>query len=235
MALMTDGPAPYAPPSTVLDIIDRFRHRGLQSPFTKDVLLRAGVGETLIQRITQALFLLGFIDDTGKPTAPMEALRKVPEAQFKEKLGEMIRAAYAEVFTFVDPGKDDLIQIRDAFRGYQPQGQQDRMVTLFLGLCEAADIQAPKKKTGPKDPASRKPTIRPFTRITTSGERATTRRSERESGALPPAISGLLDSLPVNGSWTSIQRDKFMRTFGAVLDYCIPIEEADTNESEGME
>lgn len=30
--------------------------------------------------------------------------------------------------------------LRDAFRGYEPSGEQGRMVMLFLGLCEAAGI-----------------------------------------------------------------------------------------------
>jgi hypothetical protein len=41
---------------------------------------------------------------------------------------------------------------------------------------------------------------------------------------LPPALSGLLESLPdASNGWTSTERDKFMTTFEAVLDFCIPV------------
>jgi len=41
---------------------------------------------------------------------------------------------------------------------------------------------------------------------------------------LPPAIAGLLASLPKEGEgWTQDRRDKFVNTFGAVIDFCFPI------------
>jgi hypothetical protein len=38
---------------------------------------------------------------------------------------------------------------------------------------------------------------------------------------LPPALAGLLESLPKDG-WTVGERDKFVTMFKAVLDYVIP-------------
>jgi hypothetical protein len=35
-------------------------------------------------------------------------------------------------------------------------------------------------------------------------------------------LDGLLQSLPVDG-WTTSDRDKFLVTFRAVLDFCIPV------------
>ena len=41
---------------------------------------------------------------------------------------------------------------------------------------------------------------------------------------LPPALSGLLQSLPASGQgWTQERRDAFVATFGAVIDFCFPI------------
>jgi hypothetical protein len=48
------------------------------------------------------------------------------------------------------------------------------------------------------------------------------------SGSLPAPIAGLLQSLPPDGQgWTQQERDKFMATFGTVLDFCIRIEKAE--------
>lgn len=60
------------------------------------------------------------------------------------------------------------------------------------------------------------------------------------SGApnLSPAIAGLLASLPPDGEWTKTERDKFVRTFEAVLDFSFTViekrrKEADADLDEG--
>jgi hypothetical protein len=41
---------------------------------------------------------------------------------------------------------------------------------------------------------------------------------------LPPAIAGLMASLPSpDDGWTKTQRDAFMTAFGVVLDFCFPV------------
>ena len=41
---------------------------------------------------------------------------------------------------------------------------------------------------------------------------------------LPEPIMGMLTRLPQNGNgWTQERRDKFLFTFGTVLDFCFPI------------
>jgi hypothetical protein len=52
-------------------------------------------------------------------------------------------------------------------------------------------------------------------------------------GKLPTPLAGLLSTLPTNGAgWSQATRDRFITTFEAVLDYCIPIKEtADTTEA----
>ena len=136
--LIKTNPVPYAPASAVLEIISRRRHRGLPIPINADVLSRASVSASLIPRTLQALQVLDLIDGDGNPTAIFEAIRTAPEAEYQRRLEDWLEGTYAEVFTFVDPAKDDEVRIRDAFRSYNPAGQQERMVTLFVGLCTAA-------------------------------------------------------------------------------------------------
>ena len=100
------------------------------------------------------------------------------------------------------------------------------MVSLFIGLCEAAGLvgeprkrPAPKTRQAPLQPREKRPTV--------------TGRSDTEQqkppqfsapGALPPALAGLIASLPQNGgTWSKGERDRFVHTFSAVLDFCFPV------------
>lgn len=102
------------------------------------------MAESLIPRTLQALHTLDLIDEQGKPSETLEGIRLAPEAEYKQRLSQWLKGAYADVLAFVDPASDDEIAIRDAFRNYQPVGQQPRMVTLFLGLAAAAGMAAEK-------------------------------------------------------------------------------------------
>ena len=147
MAVTADKPAPYAPVKTILEIVDRYRNRGLVFPVTAEVLTRAGVPESLTSRTMQALVTLDLFKDNGNPTDTIEGIRLAPEFEYKKRLEDWLKSSYADVFKFVDPKSDDESRIRDAFRSYQPQGQQERMVALFQGGCGAAAGLGPEKKT----------------------------------------------------------------------------------------
>ncbi len=239
MAVTPDKPAPYAPPSSILDIIRRYRDRGLSFPVNADVLTRIGVPESLVSRTMQALITLDLFNEVGNPTPTLEGIRVAPEAEYKKHLEDWLKSAYADVFSFVDPTTDDDIRIMDAFRSYQPQGQRGRMVTLFQGLCAEAGLAPPKKTAAPRSPMARSPAIGPRT----SPNRAVNinipqRKSifAKPATGLPPALAGLLESLPAPSvGWTADDREKFMKTFEAVLDFCIPITEPATKENSGQD
>jgi hypothetical protein len=239
MPVTSDKAAPYAPAKTILDIILRFRDRGIPLPIDTGTLARASVPETLIPRVLQALRALDLITEDGQPTATFEGIRLAGEAEYKKRLEDWLRGTYADIFSFIDPAKDGETRIRDAFRNYQPVGQQGRMVTLFVGLCTAAGLipesQASERPARPPRPA---PTV-------TAQVRANARRivNERPKDAprqhtmagLPAPLAGLLESLPAEGeSWPAAKRDRFLATFTAVLDFCFPIEDEpdDTDDAE---
>jgi hypothetical protein len=227
MAVTADRPAPYAPTSAVLSLIERHRNKGLPPTLDSDVLARSGISGSLIPRTLQAMQTLDLIAEDGKLTPTLEALRLAPEAEFKARLAEWLNGAYADALRYVDPSVDDEIRIRDAFRSYSPVGQQGRMVTLFTGLFAAAGIAPERQRAAPRKP----------TKSTSNGGASPTRKAEtkRDGGkvdirppqtGLPPALSGLLLSLPANGeSWTKAERDRFVATFGAVLDFCFPVDD----------
>jgi hypothetical protein len=234
MAVTADKPAPYTPPKAIVDIIDRYRHRGLPKPLNAEVLTRAGVPESVIPRTLQALPVLGLVDDEGNPTPTLEGLRLAPESEFKSKMEEWVKGAYADVFAFVDPTKDDEIAIRDAFRNYQPVGQQARMVTLFVGLCNAAGLIRSKDGAGAAPSRSTRPRSTPST--SAAPKRAVSKPPKPPvpdtGGAFPAPVAGMLTKLPPDGQgWTKAARDRFMTAFGAVIDFTYPIVEEDS-ESE---
>ena len=233
MPIIETGTAPYAPPSTVISLIERARERGLPSPVTRDVLLKASIGEGLINRVLQALQLLELIDDNGHHTPNLDALRRAPEVEYKARLAELIRAVYAEVFGYVDPSKDPPSRVIDAFRSYEPAGQRSRMVTFFLGMCRAAGIvegqvRPPADRAGSS--TARRPSTKPASIRPVRGAKA--RASERAGSttALPAELTALLGRLPdPEKGWPQQRRDAFMHAFGTILDFCYPVREESSN------
>lgn len=225
MAVTPDKPVPYAPASAILEVVDRYRNRGLQSPITAEVLGRIGISDSLIPRTLQALRTLDLIEEDGKPTPTLDGLRLAAEAEFKKHLEGWLKSAYAPVFSFVDPSKDGETRIRDAFRGYNPAAQQARMVSLFTGLCAAAGLIAEKAIPTPRNhPARATSSVTPKQRNAVAAQASKRAAATLNAYGLPPAIAGLVESLPSpEEGWTAPERDKFLTTFKAVLDFAIPV------------
>jgi len=225
MSIRSGERAPYAPPSAVLGVIKGFRDRGLATPFTAEVLLRAGVSESLVPRTLNALEDLELIDPDGKPTPQMEALRRATSEEYPSRLAEIIKSVYSEVFQFVDPATADTTRVNDAFRAYEPVGQRPRMVSLFMGLCqEAGIVAASPRKPVPTNGKPRQTAVPRSTRKADAfnGPSVSARaRIRNDSGGITPgAITGLLGSLPAEGeSWTTERKRAFLKLFESNLDF----------------
>jgi len=225
MPVTPDQPAPYAPSSAIIELVERHRNKGLPTPVDADVLARAGISGSLIPRTLQAMQTLDLIDADGKPSQVLEGIRLAPEAEYLPRLGEWLAGAYGDALQFVDPATDDETRIRDAFRNYKPVGQQSRMVTLFIGLFKAAGITPIKAAVGSTRPklAPVRTRTRPINKSSVQPPPPKTNGAVSFDGSLPPALSGLLASLPTHGQgWTKAEREAFMTTFGVVLDFCFP-------------
>jgi hypothetical protein len=237
MPVTAEKSAPYAPSSAVIDIINRYRSRGLPTPVTNDVLGRIGITDSLQPRTLQALHVLDLIDEDGKPTDTFEGIRLAPEAEYKKRLEDWLKAAYADVFAVYDPMTDDEVRVRDAFRSYNPVGQQNRMITLFHGLCSLAGLLPEKQNASASlrgvgavgaaakaQPAYR-PTVKTVPKPAGGGWGG--------SSKIPPPLAGVLETLPAAGEgWSEDQRDKFLKAFEAMLDFSIPIQAAPEKEKE---
>ena len=209
--IQSDGPAPYTSALALIAVIDGYRSKGLQTPFTLGVLTKAGVAESLAPRTLQALEILGLVDESGHPTEEFVALRKASKDKFQDRFGSFIRSAYSEVFSYADPAVDDREQVRDAFRDYTPIGQQDRMVNLFLALCDYAGIVAEDtmRKRSSGTPGTQKPRLkRPRS---SKSHKPSLPAAEYPSPKMPgthPLIDGLFQELPPSGSEWSKQKSE---------------------------
>src|SRR6266496_3035362 len=134
--------APYTPFGCVITVIRRLRERGLPETLTIQEITRVGVSEGNASRTLQALKFLKLVDEEGYRTQTFDRLGRVPTSEYAEVFGEIIKEAYGDVFTIVDPAEATDIEINDAFRYYHPQAQRGRMVTLFRGLCQEVGLVA---------------------------------------------------------------------------------------------
>jgi hypothetical protein len=230
MAIHAEGQAPYAPPSTVIEVIERYRTRGLAEPFTIDVLMRAGVPESLASRTLQALRLLDLVDDSGASTESLRLLARATTDEYKARMAEVVRAAYADVFAFADPAADSVERLEDAFRSYHPRGQRSRAVSLFLGLCSYAGIidEVPVRTSAPKVSSAPR-AMKPRSAATRQPIKQQARDiietpQQTLAAALDPALAGVLKRLPVSADgWTRDQRSAFIHALTAVVDLLYPV------------
>jgi hypothetical protein len=236
MALQADGSAPYGPVAAVLQVVERYRDRGLPTPFTSEVLAKAGVKESVIGRTLSTLQQLDLIDPLGNPTAPLQHYARCPGEEAETRWREIVREAYAPIFSFVDPESDSRERIRDAFRSYEPRSQQDRMVMLFVGLCKHGGLKvkedAPRPRqstprlvarTTSRDQGSRFPVVK-RTSINGAGNAAGHVTDRITQDRLPEPVDGMVRELASIGpSWTKARRDQFMKAWEAVIDFSYPV------------
>jgi hypothetical protein len=219
------------------------------TPVTQEVLIKSQVvSDSLAPRTMQALKLLDLLDEQGQPSVALDDLAKAPTTEFKDRLAALVRGAYAPIFSFVDPATDSPEAVRDAFRGYEPRGQQDRMVTLFYGLCEYAGLAAPPKRAPAKPvssgsngtrkaPSARTSVKKPDTSASFTGQAPiSTDAPPLDTPGLPAPLQGLLKDLEAIGpTWTKARRDQFLAVFTAVLDYSFPVHAEPVSHNAGGE
>ena len=226
MTVTQNSPAPYAGSATIIDLIRRHRNKGLPSPVDSEVLERSGITQSLIARTLQALQILDLIDDKGQQTEIFEALRLAPEAEYKSRFFEWLKTAYSDAFQFIDVANTNETEIRDAFRKYKPVGQQERMVSLFIGLLEEAGVSIERNRQRNKSVPKTKENIR---RIKVTPNTPVSNLAKHNSHIPPPnppaphkehsgLINKLLDKFPqFDPNWTPEIQAKWFEGYQKLL------------------
>jgi len=224
--------APYAPVDNALKVMRRLRERGLPDPLTQTDLERIGVPKGNAPRTYRTLKFLNLIDASGAHQPNLLRLSRASSAEYQGILAEILREAYAPVFTLVDPSEDSETDINDAFRHYNPPAQRERMVTLFLGLCREAGMV-------PGGPVKRKSRTRKTIPITFTHP-PKRQDADYEAPVAPPAatlivgegpdyrmVSTLLQQLPRDGRWTRAKKDKWLDAVRAAVEFLTDVTDED--------
>jgi hypothetical protein len=189
-------------------ILTTGRERGFPDQIGREWLVRIGIADTLVPRNLHALVFLGITDKDGYKTELAEKLRVAPTEKYATTVEEVVRTAYARIFEVVEPTSASRMQVDDAFRFENPQGQRKRMVACFLGLCKLAQIPLKDPPIGGRPSASGR--VR-------SGPEIPSRTPQRvsKSGATSPPAK-LLDKSEApcrDGSITSAHLDVLLAKF----------------------
>jgi hypothetical protein len=223
--------APYAPPENLERVFARVRSNGWPARLNQDYLLAVGLSEGNIPRVIAGLKFIGVIADDQTVTDLGTSIHLASEEEWPLVLQSALRTAYADVFRVVNPEDATRRAVRDAFRPMKPSGQQDRMVTMFLGLCVLAGIpvlEPPYQRPGqgqPQKPGRSvtkrvKPEDRKVQSVTENFPRLTSPSAVRISGpsSLHPSLAGIIQAVPELENSEDLERwiDSFRATFHMV-------------------
>jgi len=212
----------------VVALLQRLRSRNLPERIDAEYLRDASIPEGTVGRTLFAIRFLGLIDDADEPTQALRSIHTSTDEEYKTNLGGLIRKAYGEVFEVINPAEDGQERILNVFRRYTPASQRNRMVIFFLGMCREAGIptlDVPRQRAmgEPKAAAPRARTGRASLR----GAGTLRARGTVQSPDIPPALEGLVRSLPAPGTPLSAERrEQWVEMARATLTFVYPEESA---------
>ena len=212
MASSDDAFAPYAPGAPTVAVVRRIREGTAGGSLPLQKLMAVGIAEGNAIRVQRALRYLNLIDESNELTESARRLRKATDAEYQPQLAEIIRGAYGLVFEILpNPASASGIQLSNAFRQFDPAGQRDNMIRLFVALCQEAGLMAasaPEAKPKGRPAAAEGKVI--------AGATVTVRRKPKgpEGDSL---IQTLMAKFPeFNPEWTPEVQAKWFEAFDAL-------------------
>jgi hypothetical protein len=158
-----------------------------------------------------------------------ERLKRATTDEYPGQLAEIVRAAYLPVFQIVDPVQDSDTAIADAFRRFEPSAQREKMIALFRGLLEAAEI-VPRSKARHREGGPRRveaPRLRPATHKAPPKAAPEIDTSTPGADGLPDyrLIQAVIQQLPKEPHWTETRRDRWLVALTAAVDLVFEVRE----------
>jgi hypothetical protein len=217
---------PYAPPANFVDILRRFKSRQLPETIDGKYLKVWGASQATVSRLLGALRFLGLIELDGTPTDQVRSLGHVDDDEYRNRLSQIVRRSYRDIFASVDPEQDTQATIQNAFEGFEPLSQHYRMAIFFLGLCREAGIplmeEPRQRRTGIARTARNSREAETYA-FGTRGRRGPSDQSDLPIALSNPLIKGLLDLLPEPGAaWDAQKKLTWLETMRLNLDQVYP-------------
>lgn len=110
-----------------------------------DLLQDYGISRGNVFALLSTLKFLNLIDDKGEPTADFDSLQTMGE-EYQGNMEQIVRKAYADLFSKFDLTKDSRENIRNYFARNYSASQAGKATTLFYGLCSKAGIATIEEK-----------------------------------------------------------------------------------------
>jgi len=141
--------APYVPASAMSQFFDHIRYVKTPDVVTSGLLEDYNIPKGHAFALLSALKFLVLTEDNGTPTPAYKALQTSGE-EFRANLEEIVRKAYSDLFSVVDPSRNGREHIKNFFsRNYSP-ATAERATALFLDLCGEAGIPTLEGKPAKK-------------------------------------------------------------------------------------
>ncbi len=221
--------APYAPPKNILDIINRKRERGLPETITTTVIEQVGIPSSSASRTLRALHFLGLIDEELKQTPIFEEIGNASSSQYPELMKKLVKEAYKDIFTLIDPAIDSMEKIQDAFRRYEPKAQRSRMIALFMKLCSEAKLTNNKATRKSNKSINVTKRFKPLPTFPSNNSENNLAKSDVDQKKNPLSVAeknlflALIDQLPTNRQWSKTKRERWIQAVIATVDLLVEV------------
>lgn len=158
---------PYVAAGTLWEFLNKLKFVSAPPHLDARELEEYGIPKHWAYHLLSALKFLNLVEKNGKTTPALNSLQMRGD-DFEHNLQDVVRNAYADLFTKVDPARDSRANIMNFFMkhyGTSPTGAE-KATTLFLDLCGEAGIPTLKEAlstVAKTRPTPSKPKVKPIT------------------------------------------------------------------------